>query len=201
MPHEVQNLMRPHPRYGAFEGWFQSAKSVAAPVVGEYFRTAGPEYTSPSAIVSGTGGLYAEGRWSPKGMSKVVYLGAAPETSFLEATETRRYFQLPLSEGMPKVTVTVEVAVSRVVDIREGRGFAVPMSELLAEDWRAVLQGKNEPTTHDIGRAAFTAGIQGLLVNSKPHAGGTNLVLFPANFDKSCALKVRNPERLKQMGR
>lgn len=59
------------------------------------------------------------------------------------------------------------------------------MTDLLAEDWRAVMNAGNEATAQAFGRAAFETGLSGLIVPSKAHPGGVNMLIFPERMAKT----------------
>jgi RES domain-containing protein len=144
------------------------------------------------------------GRWNPPRVMNVVYLSRAPETAMYEANEHRRYFGLPLWEGMPKVTVAVQLDVDLMLDLTDAAISAdlpEPMANLLAEDWRAVMERGEEPTTQAMGRAALKAGLKGLIVPSKPHPKGVNLIVFPDALEGANVLEVLNPKELKKLGK
>jgi RES domain-containing protein len=184
--------------------WLTRRKRAAVAVEGEYYRVAGPRHTTAADIVSGIGAYIAGGRWNPTGEMKVVYLSREPETAMTEALEHFRYHNLPISQGLPKVMVAVAVRMDRLLDLTDSdvvRGLPIPMAELLAEDWRALMASQVESGSQAIGAAASAAGIQGLTVLSKPAATGVNLVVFPENFDRKCRLEVLNANELEKLGK
>ena len=160
----------------------------------------GSEFT----IVSGEGGLYGGGRWNSSGAMKIVYLSAAPETALREANEHFRARNLPVSNGFPKVVVSVAVKLERILDFTDpavvGLMPEAPAS-LLAEDWRALMARGEESASQAIGRAIFKAGLQGLLVPSKPEPNGINLLVFPDHLTKKCRLEVLNAAELDKLGK
>src|SRR5207244_12377127 len=108
----------------------------------EAYRVVGHRHTTPTEIVSGMGAYLAGGRWNPVGEMKVVYLSHEPETAMKEALEHFRYHGLPISTALPKVIVAVRVKVERSLNLTDsaiGADFPIPIPELLAEDWRAMM--------------------------------------------------------------
>lgn len=195
---------KPHPEYRRLKGWVLQHLGDAQPKSGEFYRVAGPRHATAAAIVSGTGAFIAGGRWSPIGVMNVVYLSTAPETATYESMAGARYYNLPLWDSMPKVMVAVRVEVDAILDLTNraiGANLPVAMAALLGEDWRAVMQGGRESASQAIGRAAFAAGLQGLLVPSKAHRSGKNLLVFPASLSKTCLLEVMNPDALAKLSR
>ena len=196
--------LRAHPRYREFKAWFLAHAHEATRVADVFYRIAGPRYTTPADITSGIGAQKAGGRWNPPGLMKVVYLSRTPETALFEANEHARYYGLPLCESMPKVAVSVRVDVDKILDLANPTFHTTlpePVANVMAEDWREVMQRKKEPIAQAIGRAVYKAGLNGVIVPSKPHPSGINLVLFPAGFTADCSLEVLNPAALEKLGK
>ena len=193
--------LKAHPRYDQFKQWFDDHRADAGRLAETYHRTAGPTRATAEEIVDGLGAFNGGGRWNPPGVMKVVYLSREPETSMHEANAKARRYGLPLD--MPKVTVAVRVEVELALDLTLaaiGRILPETMPNLLAEDWEAVMNAGDEPTAQAMGRAAFGAGLQGLVVPSSADPKGLNLVIFPQRFAKGCVLRVLNPELLEKLG-
>src|SRR5262249_8023032 len=139
---------RPHPRFATLLKWLSRQRHLAMAVNGEFYRVAGPRYTTANDIVCGRGGFIAGGRWHPIGGMKGVYLSQEPETAMTEALEHFRYHLLPISQALPKVMVAVAVRIDRVLDLTDpavATGLPIPMPELMAEDWRALMSSNREP--------------------------------------------------------
>lgn len=184
--------------------WFTQNKKHATPLDGIFFRVAGPRHTTAADIVSGIGAEKAGGRWNPIDDMRMVYLSREPETALSEALEHFRYFKLPESGGLPKVIVSVAVKLERVLDLtRTDLSGKVPelMAEFLAEDWRAINDRGIESASQAVGWAAYTAGLQGLIVPSKPVPNRSNLLVFPENLSNQTRLKVQNADELDKLGK
>jgi RES domain-containing protein len=176
----------------------------AEPLAEDLYRVAGPRHTTAMEIVSGIGAFFSGGRWNPKHVMKVVYLSKTPETATYEANEHFRHYRLPLTDGLPKVQVAVRVEVGRILDLTKRsitRSLPEPMKSLLAEDWRAIMARGDESTTQALGRAAFHAGLQGLVVKSKPDTRGKNVLIFPESLTTQDVLSVLNPDLLDGLGK
>jgi RES domain-containing protein len=153
---------------------------------GELFRSASPRYANKEDIVTGAGSKTAGARWNPPASFNTVYASLEVETALAEALQHFRYHGLAVSKAMPRVIVALEAKVARVVDLRDGdtrRILGVSERRMLDEPWREEQKKGREALTQALGRLAFTADLQGLLVPSAAHKGGANLVLFPANLD------------------
>ncbi len=196
--------LKKHPRSADFLKWLNRNKKQAMTLDGDFFRVAGPRHTTASEIVSGIGAQKAGGRWNPIGEMRVVYLSREPETALSEALEHFRYYHLPESSGLPKVVVSVKVKLDLVLDLgRSDLRGQIPelIAELMAEDWRALNARSIESASQAVGRAAYTAGLQGLIVPSKPVPKGSNLLVFPESLPNRSCLTVENPEELDKLGK
>ena len=196
--------LRAHPRATEFLAWFLARRPDAKPLTGDYYRAAGPRFTTAREIVSGVGAARGGGRWNPPGAMKVIYLSREPETALREANEHFRYHGLPVSEGLPKVIVAVGLVLWSVLDLTDAAAFeTLPggVEALLAEDWRAVMARGHEATTQAFGRAAFASGLHGILVPSKPDPSGVNLLVFPGRLTKKWRVTVLNAADLDKLGR
>jgi RES domain-containing protein len=153
---------------------------------GELFRSASPRYANKDDIVTGAGSKTAGGRWNPRASFHTVYASLDVETAVAEAVQHFRYYGFPLSKAMPRVIVSLQAKLERALDLRDGdtrRVLGVSERRMLDEPWREKQKKGREALTQAIGRLAFEADIQGLLVPSAARRGGFNLILFPANLD------------------
>ncbi len=136
--------------------------------------------------MTGAGARAAGGRWNPRASFNAVYASLDVETALAEALAHCRYYGFTISKAMPRVLVALDAKIERVLDLRDGvtrRGLGISERRMLDEPWREEQKKGREALTQAIGRLAFEAEIQGLLVPSPALKGGANLVLFPANFD------------------
>ena len=196
--------LREHPRLTEFEAWFAKYATLVKPIIGEYYRAAGPHYTTSKAIISGNGALHMGGRWNSLGGMRIVYLSNEPETALREANENCRYHKLPLRNGMPKVVVAVAVKLKYVLDLTDEALIDLlpeSPSSLLAEDWRALMLRGEMSASQAMSQAAFYAGFQGLLVPSKTDPNGVNLLVYPDRLTKKCSIKVLNAAELDKLGK
>lgn len=121
-----------------------------------------------------------------------------------EALEHFRYYNLPDAEGLPKVVVSVDVALDDVLDLRAGFLDADSrklIAEFLAEDWRALNARSEESASQAFGRASFANGLQGIIVPSKPARNGANLLVFPDTLSRNHCLEVQNAHELDRLGK
>jgi RES domain-containing protein len=160
--------------------------SLAAPWSGELYRSASPRYASKDDIITGAGSKTAGARWNPPGSFHTVYASLDAETALAEALAHFRHYHLPVSKAMPRVIVSLQAKLQRVLAITDGsvrRVLGVSEGRMLGEPWREKQKKGREALTQAIGRLAYEADLQGILVRSAARRAGTNLILFPANFD------------------
>jgi RES domain-containing protein len=87
---------------------------------------------------------------------------------------------------MPRVIVALEARLHQVLDLTDGETrqvLGVSKKRFLEEPWREKQQRGREALTQAIGRLAYGADLEGILVPSAARKGGTNLIIFPANLD------------------
>ena len=76
------------------------------------------------------------------------------------------------------------------------RHLVISHVRMVAEEWW-VRQGQNEEAaTQALGRAAYAAGLEGLIVPSAARSGGRGLVFFPDNQRPGSVLTIVNPHEL-----
>jgi len=89
---------------------------------------------------------------------------------------------LPEHAALPRTFLGVRLELTKVVDLNEGRlrqRLGVSLGRLLNEDWRRINDAGTEAATQAIGRAAYEAGFQGIVVPSAAKRSGANIVVFP----------------------
>jgi RES domain-containing protein len=157
----------------------------AAPWAGVLYRSAAPRYAGVRDMVTGAGSARAGGRWNPRASFPTVYASLEPETAMSESMATFRYYGLSPHAALPRLFRAIEVKLAVVLDLRE-----VPLANPLPfwvrlglrEDWRSLQDHSRESTSQAIGRAAWLAGLEGLIVPSHACPKGSNAVLFPKNL-------------------
>lgn len=176
---------------------FRRLEAALVPWEGTVFRSATPQYASGDAILSGEGSRRYGGRWNPPDSFPTVYASLSPETAMAESLAHFRYYGIPLTAAMPRLFVAIEVRFSWVLDLREGsirQRIGVSHRRMLDAPWRSPSPPGLLPITQAIGRAAFEAGLEGLLVPSVAHRKGGNLVVFPTHRKPSSLLRLAQPE-------
>jgi RES domain-containing protein len=143
-------------------------------------------YASKEDIVTGAGSKIAGARWNPPRSFRTVYSSLDVETAVAEALAHFRDYGFPISNAMPRVIVGLEAKLQRVLDLTDGsvrRLLGVATRRMLHQRWREKQKEGREALTQAIGRLAYEANLEGILVPSAARSGGMNVILFPANFD------------------
>ena len=192
--------MKKHPESDRLAKALAKCLPHASPWKGEFFRSASPRYANKDDLITGTGSKMAGARWNPPGAFRTVYGSLDVETAVAEALAHFRHFGLPVSKAMPRVIVALEGKLQRVLDLTDAptrRVLGVSTRRLLDEPWREEQKKKREALTQVIGRLAFEANLEALLVASAARRGGVNLILFPANLDTPKSwLRILNKDEL-----
>ena len=188
-----------HPDFSRLLEGLLRMKPDAASWQGHAYRVVGPRYLSPADIISGIGAMKGGGRWNPVGLFRTVYASLTPEVATAEALAHSRHYGIPDYQQLPRVLVSLEVALERVLDLTDGRVrqcMRISLARMMSDDWRAAQDAGREALTQAIGRAAFDAGCEGMLVPSRAVRGTANLALFVDQFRPASRLKVVNPDVL-----
>jgi RES domain-containing protein len=145
------------------------------------YRSASPRYASGPDLISGIGSRRYGARWNPKGAFAAIYVSLDLETAMLETIAYHRYYGIPVHQALPRTFVALELelgAILRMDDagVQSRLGLTV---DQLRGDWRKLQDAGQEAVTQAVGRAAWTLGLEGLMVPSAWRVDGVNLVVFP----------------------
>lgn len=188
--------MKPHPESARLAAALRRVPPRA--FSGIVFRSASPAFAASRELLSGEGVRRHGGRWNPPGLFAAVYASLSPETAIAEALSHFRHYGIPDADAMPRVLVAVELELAAVVDLSVGwarRVLRVSRRRMRAEPWRRLQDDGREALTQSIGRSAFEAGLEGLLVSSAADRKGTNAVVFPARLQPESRLRARPARR------
>jgi RES domain-containing protein len=153
---------------------------------GVLFRSASPRYANKDDLLTGAGSKTAGARWNPPNSFRTVYASLEVETALDEVLAYFRRYHLPILEAMPRVIVALAAKLQRMLDLTDGgtrRLLGVSERRILAEPWREANRRGREAVTQAVGRLAYEADLEGILVPSAARNGGRNLIIFPANLD------------------
>src|SRR5262245_6270381 len=108
-----------------------------------------------------------------------VYASLEPQTTVAGAFAHHRYYGLPLETALPRVLVSIQVVLQRVLNLtdqRVRRRLGVTREQLLEEDWRDLNRQRKEALTQALGRLAWEAEWEGLLVPAAAEAAAVTLI-------------------------
>ena len=160
------------------------------------YRSVSPARSGARDLLSGEGVRRWGGRWSAAGSFAAVYASLSPETAVAEALARARHYGIPDAEMMPRVVVALDARIAALVDLTDGsvrRTLRVSRRRLRAEPWRRAADAGREALTQAIGRSAFEAGLEALLVPSAADRAGSNLIVFPEALRPASRLAARAP--------
>jgi RES domain-containing protein len=190
--------MKKHLQSEALSRGLKRATKHAGPFAGAAFRATSVQYANRDDLLTGQGAKRAGARWNPAGSFAAVYLGLTPETALAETLAQHRHFGWADEDAMPFVMVGLEVSLQTVLDLADGevrRALAVSDARMLNDPWRKAKAP--ESLTQAIGRLAFEAGLEGIVVPSAAARGTNNLVVFPGNLTPPGSyLRVVNRDQL-----
>ena len=165
---------------------------------GVIIRNVGAKYSSKNDFYSGVGAAKAGGRWNRKGI-EAIYASLDVETATVEAYQDFIYRGLPLTDVTPRVTAGAKVKLKKVLDLTDSKilkkiGFT--KKELVKEDWRALQKAGEESWTQAIGRGAYLARFEALIVSSARRSSGKNIVIFPKNIVATSTIDILGADQL-----
>lgn len=184
--------IEPNEEFCHIEAAIRACAPGAAPWAGIVYRSATPRYAGVHDMVTGIGSARVGGRWNPRASFPTLYASLEPETAMSESMATFRYYGLAPQSALPRLFRAIEMGLVLMLDLREAPltstlRFWVRLG--LREDWRALQDRGRESISQAIGRAAWLAGLEGLIVPS--HAcKGNNAVLFPDNLRPGSWIKA-----------
>ncbi len=185
--------VKEHPWSGRLLRACAAAARFAAKFEGVIYRAVSPRYASSRDAVSGLGAKKHGGRWNPPGEFAAVYGALDPETAMAEALAVQRYYGLPVHGAFPRVFLAVECRLKRVVDVTDAkveRALGVNLAGLVELDWRAANDEGSESLSQALGRAAFAATWEGMILPSARAAAGRIAVVFPDTLGEGSAIRV-----------
>jgi len=163
--------------------WLDVGRVLAARAstfTGIVFRTCSPDYANPSEICTGVGAARQGQRWNTAGL-KAVYTALDESTSRAESGS--RAPGIKISPAIRRlVLVSFDVTLTRVVHLDDSQlaaALPAPISQLLTESHRGRPPGSPPTLGQNLGHAAATAGIEGLIVPSAARPEGRCLIVFP----------------------
>jgi RES domain-containing protein len=163
------------------------------------YRFAAPRWATARELLTGAGALQAGGRWHPIGLCRAVYASLDPETALAESLAHFRRFQLAIRDAMPRTLNAVAVQLHQVLDLTDGRirqRLGLSWDRILSERWWEREAEDEEALTQALGRVAWEAALEGLLVPSAARKDGVGLVYFPDHKHPASTLEILHAEEL-----
>ena len=117
-----------------------------------------------------------------------------------EAYQNILHLGFPASSIRPRVFAGAKARLQALFDltnatVRAHLGFT--LVELLNEDWLGIQEEGDESWTQAIGRGAYVAGFEGLLVPSaQDRPDGVNVVLFPDRLRRGSKIVILGADQL-----
>jgi RES domain-containing protein len=137
---------------------FARCQDLATTYAGFVYRSAAPQYANRDDLLTGSGSKIAGARWNPPGSFRTIYTSCDPETALAEALAYFRHYELPIERAMPRVIVSVEAKLLKVIELTNGgvrKVLGVSEERLLAEPWRQLQKHGREALTQTLGKLAF----------------------------------------------
>lgn len=146
------------------------------------FRAVAARFASREDLWTGAGARAHGGRWNPPGRFHTVYASLDVETATAEYFGNYRLVGLEAAvEKTPLVIAAARIHLRSVLDLTDAgvlRALGVGPDVLVAAGWQAAQEAGRESWTQTVGRKAYEAGVEGLIVPSAARPAGTNVVIF-----------------------
>ena len=196
-------MLKPNRAFVEFSRRLKAANEIFQPWKGTIYRVTTLKYREPRIILFGEGSYRNGGRWNAIGSFRAVYGSVDDVTALKESKANAEYAHLPYPFREPRLIVTVDVSLSRVVDLTAGdtlKALNVTEEELRTEDWRKVQEQGFESLTQALGRALFEARGEGLLAFSARVAKAINVAYFPQNKVRGSEVRLCRAQELRSLG-
>ncbi|NGO54478.1 RES domain-containing protein [Allomesorhizobium camelthorni] len=137
---------------------------------------------------SGAGAAIDGGRFNRPGV-EALYLSRAPQTALEE-------YRQGASITPPATLAAYKIRLAEVADLSQG--FDPNAWDGAWKEWdcawrRIARIDRKVPPSWKLADLVIMAGLAGILFPSLRHAGGTNLVIFPANLVEGDGVEVHDP--------
>jgi RES domain-containing protein len=139
---------------------------------------------------SGAGAAIDGGRFNRPGV-EALYLSYAPQTALEE-------YKQGASITPPATLAAYKITLADVADLSQGFDPNIWDGAWREWDcaWRQIARiHKKAPPSWKLADLVIKSGSRGLLFPSLHHAGGTNLVIFPANLVDGDKVAVHDPDQ------
>ena len=194
--------MLQNPEYPLFSKRLGEKPELFTPWEGTVYRITTLKYPHERDILAGKGSYQHGGRWNAIGSFCAIYGSTTDTVALDESRANAEYARIPYPVRTPRLVVAIDVALGRVLDLTQTnvrRALGVTLKQLSQEDWRKLQDQGFESLTQALGRAAFHAGAEGLLVPSARVRGGVNAVVFPQNLSRGSRAKIWDADKLAKL--
>ena len=191
--------MTPHPDTDRLIRAMARCAEHALEWSGVVYRSASVQYANKDDVLTGLGSKRTGARWNARDSFRTVYTSLDLQTALAESLAHCRYYGLPLETITPRVFIAIRLRVQRILDLTQGsirKTLKTSLRSLCEEAWRDLQEQGREARTQALGRIAYEAEWEGLLVPSTAHRGGANLVIFPANLLAGSWMEIVNRAEL-----
>lgn len=187
-----------HPQSLRIQNRINALLSDSVSIDQRFFRMVSPRYCKDNDIINGEGGKKASGRWNVRSVYRCTYASTTPETALKESLSRVRHDHLPDEKALPSTLVCIALKASKVLDLTDGairQRLRVSLKRMIdPKQWRHDNYHNHESLTQAIGRTAYLAGFEALIVPSAAdQPNGTNVVIFPDNLPGTNQLDVVTP--------
>ena len=138
---------------------------------------------------SGAGAALDGGRFNRPGV-EALYLSRGPQTALEE-------YRQGASIVPPATLAAYRITLAAVADLSQGFEPKIWDDAWKEWDcaWRKIARiDRKVPPSWKLADVVITTGLRGMLFPSLRHAGGTNLVIFPANLVDGDGVSVHDPD-------
>jgi RES domain-containing protein len=189
--------MKAYPQSATLESGLAQCMARTQPWSGTLFRFATVRYANRADLLHGLGSRLNGGRWNPPGLFNCIYGSLNQQTALDETLASYRAYGIPADKIPPQVLVSVAVKLQAVVDLTAGNCLHLlgANSKQIKRDWQKEQNTGREAVTQAIGRLAWEARLEGIIVPSA-RSNGTNLVLFPSRRRVGSSWKIQGARQL-----
>lgn len=167
---------------------------------GDCWRFQSVSHPCGADILSGMGALKHGGRWNAPQSFRAVYGSTTGPVALAESDAHATYYRT--NQRNARIYVCISLKLSRVLDLTLAanlKRLKLAGKHLRAEDWRKIQANGLESLTQCIGRAAFVAGVEALLLKSASVKGGINIAYFPENRLPGSTVVLHDETALERM--
>jgi RES domain-containing protein len=191
--------MAPYKKTELLKALLKPVGAKAASWSGIVYQAVGTEYANKRDLLSGEGTKRFGGRWTPPGSFATAHASLDVKTAVVESLGTQLQYGIAVDARLPLTLVAIDVSLQKLIDLTDDstlRELDLTRQRLVRCRWKENMDKGREALTQAIGRIAFEAGLEALLVPSAQARKGKNLVVFADNLQKGSSLTIQNVGKL-----